>query len=341
MFLQSIASALPPLSLTQREAWEVLRGAGVPDRLRPRSASLLETILLGDSGIERRHFALEDPRAIFSLDAEGLNRMFEREAPRLAGEALRRACSAAGLEPRTVDALFICTCTGYLCPGLSSHVSEQLGLLPSAFLQDLLGLGCGAALPMIETARGYLSANPDALVATVAVEICSSAFFVDDDPGVLISLCLFGDGAAAALWSAHDAGGQWGMNGFRSLHRPEHREKIRFVNSGGRLRNQLHRSVPGLAAAAVGQLFEQRTADPDRLVAHTGGRDVIDALEATLPGGPIAETRSVLRDCGNLSSPSVLFALERTLAGGHPELRRLWLTSFGAGFSAHACELHR
>jgi predicted naringenin-chalcone synthase len=224
---------------------------------------------------------------------------------------------------------------------LSSHVSEQLGLRADAFLQDLLGLGCGAALPMLETARGYLSARPDAVVATVAVEICTSAFFVDDDPGVLISLCLFGDGAAAALWRAHDEGGQWRMNGSRSLHRPEHREKIRFVNSGGRLRNQLHRSVPGLAAGSVADLYALRTADPDRIIAHTGGRDVIDALEQVLPGGPLDHTRAVLRECGNLSSPSVLFALERALAAGNGDLRHLWLTAFGAGFAAHACEMRR
>ena len=71
---------------------------------------------------------------------------------------------------------------------------------------------------------------------------------VDDDPGVLISLCLFGDGASASLWrgEAAAAASPWRAEGFRSLHQPEHREKIRFVSDTGKLKNQLHRSVPAL-----------------------------------------------------------------------------------------------
>ena len=337
MFLQSIASAFPPNAVTQKECWAMLGGSGQMERLRPRSRDLLEKILLGDSGIASRRFAQDDLPRVLSLDAEGLHREFEKAAPLLAARALTSALEKAGVRPSELDALFVCSCTGYLCPGISSYVAELLGLGGGTYLQDLIGLGCGAALPMLESARGYLSLHPDAVVATVAVEICSAAFFLDDDPGVLISLCLFGDGAAAAVWGGSGAGLR--MNSFRTIHRPEHREKIRFVNSGGKLKNQLHRSVPGLAAEAVGELYAKRTCEPGRILSHTGGRDVIEALEAVLPGYPLHETRAVLRDFGNISSPCVLVALERALEAGSRE--NLWLTSFGAGFAAHSCELGR
>jgi len=128
----------------------------------------------------------------------------------------------------------------------------------------------------MHAAQGYLALHPDALVATVAVEICSAAFYLDDDAGVLVSACLFGDGAAAALWRGQDAGHQWRASHFRSVHLPEHREAIRFVNAGGKLKNQLHRSVPQVAGEAVEHLYAQRTGTPDRIIAHTGGRDVIE-----------------------------------------------------------------
>ena len=121
----------------------------------------------------------------------------------------------------------------------------------SAYLQDLVGLGCGAAIPMLRSAQGFLAAHPGARVATVAVEVCSAAFYADDDAGVLISLCLFGDGSAAAIWSDQAAPGRWQAGNFTTVHVPEQREKIRFVNAGGMLKNQLHRAVPGLAAEAV------------------------------------------------------------------------------------------
>lgn len=341
MYLRSIATAVPPRSFSQQECWAAFQGEGLLDSLRPRSATLVEKVLTsGAAGIERRNFALRELGPVFSRGAQELNECFEREAPALAGDAVTKALQRGGLGAEEVDALFLCTCTGYLCPGVSSHIAELLGLREDVYLADLVGLGCGAAIPMMRAAQGYLAANPGAVVATVAVEICSAAFYLNDDPGVLISLCLFGDGAAAAIWTAEGKPGDWQAGAFTTTHRPQEREKIRFVNSGGKLKNQLHRAVPGLAAEAVADLFSRREGEPNQIIAHSGGRDVVEALEGVLPF-QLTETRAVLRDHGNMSSPAVLFALERRLAEARSEDHRLWLTAFGAGFAAHACEIWR
>jgi predicted naringenin-chalcone synthase len=347
MHLQSLASAFPPGSYTQAECWQIIRDSSAAKALRGRSLKLLEKILLGDSGIERRHFCVSDPSQVFSQDAESLNREFEFHAPKLGGEALTKALSRAEIKATDLDAIFVCTCTGYICPGITSHIAEQLGMRPDAYLQDLVGLGCGAAIPTLRSAEGFLSANPDATVAVIAVEVCSAAFYIDDNPGVLISLCLFGDGASASIWrqnpSPAAAGGAiYRASNFKTVHKPDQREKIRFVNAGGKLKNQLHRSVPEVAAEAVSELFSAGP-DPDkidRILTHTGGRDVIDALESRLPVDSLTESREVLRDYGNLSSPSVLIALERHLASENPA-ENLWLTAFGAGFACHSMELSR
>ncbi len=340
MYLQSLATAFPPHAFTQAECFQILNDSGAVDGLRGRSRELLRKVLTGDSGIETRRFSDPDLARTFGRDAGQLHQHFEQHAPRLASEALLKACDLASLKPSGIDALLVCTCTGYLCPGLSSYISEILGLRPNAFLQDLLGLGCGAALPLLETARGLLAANPTATIATVAVEISSAAFYLNDEPGVLISLCLFGDGAAAAIWKGETQGGQFRFQNFRTIHKPEHREKIRFVNVGGRLKNQLHREVPELAADAVSELFGMRSGTPEHLIAHTGGRDVIEAIERVIPTHRLDATREVLRRYGNISSPSVLTALEYSLSTD-PESENLWLTAFGAGFAAHCGELHR
>ena len=339
MYLQSLASAFPGRCLTQLEALEVLKSNRSGTGLSRRGFKMIEAVLSGASGVETRHYAI-DPAQLFAMDAEALNKAFEREAPGLAARALEKACRQANIEPRAIDALMVCTCTGYLCPGVSSHLAERAGLRDEAFLNDLTGLGCGAALPTLRVAEGFLSTHPDALVATVAVEVCSAAFYLDEDAGVLVSACIFGDGSSAALWRGRDAGQQWKAGHFHSLHWPEEREKIRFVNAGGKLRNQLHRAVPKVAADAVANLFAQRSADPDQIIAHTGGRDVIDEIEGRLPQYRLGETREVLRKYGNLSSPSVLLALEERLAGDFND-QHLWLTAFGAGFAAHSCELSR
>ncbi len=145
----------------------------------------------------------------------------------------------------------------------------------------------------------------------------------------LLGICFLRETPERAIGADRRAG-KWGLL---------EREKIRFVNSGGKLKNKLHRSVPEMAGEAVAGLFSLRFAEPDQVLAHSGGRDVVEALESALPF-TLTETREVLCDHGNMSSPSVLFALEKRMAS-HPTDQRLWLTAFGAGFAAHACELWR
>jgi predicted naringenin-chalcone synthase len=340
MFLHALATAVPPFRVTQREALEGIRTTARWSTLRPRSRSLLEAILTGESGVATRHVTSTDATALDTATPDDLNRAFESTAPALAAEALRKAMARGGIDAADIDALFLCTCTGYLCPGPSSYVAEQIGLRDDVVMHDLVGLGCGAAIPTLRAASHFLAAQPQATAAVVAVEVSSTAFFLNDDPDVLISLCLFGDGASASLWcgSPERAATSWHAHDFRSKHQPAEREKIRFITEGGKLRNQLHRSVPAVAAASVRTLFEKAGLPPGvRVLSHAGGRDVIAALQAALPGHPLEETSAVLRDYGNMSSPSVLFALERALEAGVTE--PLWLTSFGAGFSTHACRM--
>jgi alkylresorcinol/alkylpyrone synthase len=370
MYLHALANVTPAQQLTQRECWEILRRARATRRLQARSRAVLEKILTGDNGIETRHFALPDLEGIFDLDAEALNAAFEREAPALGERALRAALAQAGLAAGDLDALVVCTCTGYLCPGLSSFVSERVGLRSDVFMQDIVGQGCGAAIPSLRSVSHVLAARPGARVACLAVEICSAAFYLDDDPGVLVSLCLFGDGASASIWNGHPGPTGLRCADFDTLHQPAGRECLRFENRGGKLRNKLDKTVPARAAAAVRELFGRLAAGQNggapvdgragigRVLTHAGGKKVLEALAGALDGRfPLTESAAVLRRCGNMSSPSVLFALGEYLQRGargegdsaaaevsSPTAANgedLWLTSFGAGFTCHALRLTR
>jgi alkylresorcinol/alkylpyrone synthase len=341
MYLHALATAVPEATYTQPDCWEIISRSPARQRLKRRSVLILHSILSGDHGIATRHFAMPDIERVFDRTPDELNAAFRMEAPKLAGRALAAALDKAGLVPSELDALFICTCTGYLCPGLTSYVSEQMGMRSNALLHDLAGLGCGAAIPTLRAVSHLLAADPNAVVACVAVEICSAAFYLDDDPGVLISACLFSDGAAATIWRGKPAASGLRCFEFQTLHIPAERDKLRFEMREGKLRNLLHRTVPELAAGAVGQLWNSRGSRPvSRVVAHTGGRDVLAALEGSLPGYSLDASIRVLSACGNMSSPSVLFALEESLRTAAPGADGdFWLVSFGAGFSAHACRV--
>ncbi|MEM8867079.1 MAG: stilbene synthase [Verrucomicrobiota bacterium] len=340
MHLISVASSFPKLVFTQSDCLDVLKASSYWESLSSRSLSILQKVLEGDNGIRQRHFAADALEQVWQRSAQELNESYEREAPKLGADAVRQALDRAGLLPREVDILLVSTCTGYLCPGLASHMIEQLGLRRDVFAQDLTGHGCGAAIPLVQLASAYSKLYPEARIVTAEVEVCSAAFYLDDDIGVLISACLFGDGASAQVWSS--TGGDYAVDHFRSVHRPDCREALRFVNHQGQLKNRLHKSVPSIVAESVKELYEQETGETDRRpVLHGGGRDVLDALEGIFDSNSLQPMRQVLKDCGNMSSPSLFVALERILEAADLGNESLWLCGFGAGFSAHCACLPR
>lgn len=174
------------------------------------------------------------------------------------------------------------------------------------------------------------------------MEVCSAAFCLDDDPGVIISACLFSDDAAATIWRTTPGPTALRAFEFNTLLVPADRDKLRFEQSDSKLRNFLDRTVRTLAANAVRRLWSHRGPRPvSRVVAHPGGRDVLDAVAPVVAPQSFAASTRVLRDNRNMSSPSVLFALEETLRETTPNTADgdFWLVSFCAEFSAHSCRL--
>jgi alkylresorcinol/alkylpyrone synthase len=349
MFITAVGTAVPAKRYSQRECWDALHAAPQFRALRAPSRALLERVLTGEHGVRTRHLALERLAEAFVIDADALARRFLEHAPELATRAARRALDRAGISPLEIDALLISTCTGYLCPGLTSHVGERLGLRADVLGLDLVGQGCGAALPNLRTAEALLAAGRAAHVLCVCVEVCSAALYIDDDPGVLVSACLFGDGAGAALVSS-----RWSGRGRRARWRdavshtdPAKRDTLRMETRNGLLRNILSRDVPQLAAERANQLLEEvllknqlRKSDIASWIWHAGGRTVLERLRA-VTGLAEEDTRrsaELLERFGNLSSPFVLFVLEKALEERAPS-GAWWMSSFGAGFSCHGALL--
>ncbi len=349
MYLTGLGTAVPVRGFSQAECLEALEAAPQFPQLKPRSRELLRKVLSADNGIAKRHFAVTALEEGFVLTPDALHARFVRHAPTLAARSAEQAMAKARLLPNEVDAVIVSTCTGYLCPGLSGHVIEALGLRPDIQALDLVGQGCGAALPNCRAASALLAAGQARHVLSVCVEVCSAAFYMDDDPGVLISACLFGDGAAAALWSArpsaHARRVEWTTA--KSVVSPAERDSLRFEQRGGMLRNILSLGVPKLAARHAGTLLDEMLDgdSPTRTevvgwILHAGGREVLAALQRRLGLTPedLRPSTETLRDFGNLSSPFVFFVLDRALAQGAPG-GWWWMCSFGAGFSCHGAFL--
>jgi predicted naringenin-chalcone synthase len=249
MFITGLGTAVPPQRYAQGAGWEALLQSTRYHQLQPRSRAILKKVLNGSSGIATRHLALENLGQAFELTPDVLQARFTRNAPLLATQAAERALANAGNRPDEVDALVISTCTGYLCPGLTSYVSERLGCRPDVLTLDLVGQGCVAAMPNLSTSEALLAAGRCQRVLSICVEVCSAALYFDDDPGVLISACLFGDGAGAAVLANSPDGKRpvkWKTSG--SCCSRTSRDLLRFEHKAGMLRNILAPQVPALAA---------------------------------------------------------------------------------------------
>jgi predicted naringenin-chalcone synthase len=349
MFITGIGTANPSQRYTQAECWRALQESKQFKQLDWRARTVLQKVLLGENGIRTRYLALNPLTEVFDATPDRLHQRFAQHAPALAAQAAECALQQADHQAHEIDAVIISTCTGYLCPGLSSYVAERLGLRPDVLGLDLVGQGCGAALPNLRTAEALLAAKRCKRVLSICVEVCSAAFYIDNDPGVLISDCLFGDGAAAVV--LEDAPNQqsrrieWKETASRID--PLERDTLRFEQKNGMLRNILTTPVPQLAARNAELVLDKvldkagiSRSEISTWIWHAGGRDVLAALQQqlNLAAADLDWSSAVLSEFGNLSSPFVYFVLQSALKGNAPG-GWWWLSSFGAGFSCHGALL--
>jgi len=349
MYLNAIGTALPGRRFTKRECWDAFNSSPWFERLDPRSRAITKLVLSRDNGIEERWLSVDSLEEVFAIDPDTLHRRFSLHAPRLAAAAGRAALQRAVLEPESIDAVIVTTCTGYLCPGLSGYAVERLGLRHDVLGFDLVGQGCAGALPNWQLANALLQSEQCDRVLSICVEVCSAALYLDDDPGVLISACLFGDGAGAAVLSRIEPPNrrriEWRES--TSMIEPGDREALRFEHRDGMLRNILTRAVPRIAAQHALEILIKTLARAGLArgqikgwIMHAGGRDVLIALEESLclPPQALRHSRDTLRRYGNLSSAFVYFVLDAALADGTPG-GWWWMSSFGAGFTCHGALL--
>ncbi|OGS17858.1 MAG: polyketide synthase [Elusimicrobia bacterium RIFOXYA2_FULL_40_6] len=339
--IAGVSAVVPPFSLSQQEAENFVK-RNYEGKLNRRSLSILSRTLKHPS-IKKRHFSFENPEVLIDEDPDKRIKRFTESSIELSAKAIENVLAKTGLKPGDITGLVVNTCTGYICPGLSTYLIEKLGLNRSVRSYDLVGSGCGGAVPNLQICEALLKESSDNIVLSVSVEICSSTFQMTDDPSQLISDCLFGDGASACVLWNRPEGLALVLSESRFL--PEYREDIRFVHKNGQLHNQLSARLPDLAGKAVSGLIKDilakaglEPADIKHWALHPGGENIINALikETGLTEENVSCTRAILSKYGNMSSPTAIFVLNEILDKGVKREDFFLLASFGAGFSGHA-----
>lgn len=233
----SIATANPPFSFTQEEAYKL---SGYDDKK-------IKAIFL-NSGIRKRHFFVRPGDKVPNESVNELNARYKEGAVETGARAISECLKNAGTNH--IDFLAVATCTGYLCPGLSSIYVKKLSLNKSLQRTDIQGMGCAGALPALQRGWDHVRANSGSNALVTAAEICSAAYFIDDSSSDLsihssmetvIGNVICGDGAAAVLLDGNHADGMPYILGFHTEIFSDYIDSVGFSSIGGSLRSYLAR----------------------------------------------------------------------------------------------------
>ena len=335
----SIGRATPSLRVTQEQSFQYSGYQG--DAIRR---------LFLNTGIDFRHFYFENaPR--LDEDSDQLNRRYLRGAIETGCKAARLCLEAAGLSPRDVDLFVVCTSTGYVCPDIGSRLIGHMDLRPDVQRASMVGLGCAGAIPSLQRACDFTQAHPGRIALMLAVEICSACYYVDDTVETVVGSALCADGAAAVLLTSGSLAESPypEIVDFQSFLDPTHLDLVGLEHRNGKLRIVLGAQVRDVAFSliqgALTPLLERNSLSQSDIrfwVAHPGGRKVIENLENHLGLGAseLSFSKAVLRNFGNMSSPTVLFVLDEVIRHGEPKPGD-WgvMTALGPGMAAEAALL--
>lgn len=313
----SIGRAIPSLRVTQEQSFEYSGYQG--DSIRR---------LFLNTGIDFRHFYLQNA-LLLDENSDELNRRYLHGAMETGCEAVRACLAAGGLSPRNVDLFVVCTSTGYVCPDIGSRLIGYLGLRPDVQRASMVGLGCAGAIPSLQRACDFAQAHPGRIALMLAVEICSACYYVDDTLETVVGNALCADGAAAVLL----ANGSWPKGpyptivDFASFLDPEHLDLVGLEHRDGKLRIVLGAEVPAVAFSliqgALAPLLQRHGLSQSDIrfwVMHPGGSKVLVNLgqQLGLTDSALHCAKTVLRNYGNMSSPTVLFVLDEVIRQSEP-----------------------
>lgn len=358
--IAGLATAQPPRSITQAEACDhALPLVCQTDR----QARILQEIY-ERTEIERRSIVLAECAHSGQLTMPFLARQiggaengpgtgermlaYEREAGPLALRASRLALEDAGITAGQVTHLITVSCTGFFAPGFDISLIKELPLAPSVARAQIGFMGCHGVLNALRIAQSIAAAEANARILICAVELCSLHFQYEWTADNVVANSLFADGAGALVLANSDRvrANPWTATGFHSRVIPESEKLMTWRIGNHGFTMTLSPLVPNLVsqhlpAWIAGWLNESdlTPAEIESWAIHPGGPRILDAVAESLnlSERAMAPSRRLLSDCGNMSSPSVIFVLERLRAEN--AARPCVVLGFGPGISFEAALL--
>lgn len=340
--IAAVATAVPPHVVTQPAARAF---AAAHFRAHRRDVERLLPVF-DHTGIATRHTCVPPEWFTAPHDAREKNELYIDWSTRLGAEVVRSLAAGSSLSLTEITHIIFVSTTGLATPSIDSRLLNVLGLSERVVRTPIWGLGCAGGAAGLALAHRLAMGDPDAVIALVCVELCSLTFHhADFSKSNFIATALFADGAAGVLVTGDSrpaAGPRILAVGTTTW--PGSLEVMGWNFDAVGMQVVFSQAIPRIVRERVrdntAEFLRRHGRDFAGIghwIVHPGGTKVMAAYEDALALGPdtLRHARAVLRDCGNMSSPTVLFVLERLLRSGetHPGEYGL-LTALGPGFSA-------
>lgn len=272
-------------------------------------------------------------------------RSYERHAAPLALTACRAALDEAAVDPGTITHLVTVSCSGFSAPGVDIELIKSLGLSPEVPRSNIGFMGCHGALNGLRVARSFAEADPEARVLLCAVELCTLHAHYGWDPEQIVANAIFSDGAAALVGAGREnaSSGSWEVAANGACILPDSEDAMTWQIGDHGFEMTLSPRVPDLIRQHLRPWLVEWLADHELSISdvgswavHPGGPRILDAVAGAtgLEKPALATSYEVLERFGNMSSPTVLFLLERLRRDG-AELPIVAL-GFGPGLAIEA-----
>jgi predicted naringenin-chalcone synthase len=304
-----------------------------------RKERLMFRKIFSSSGIEKRHFVVDDfskqkGEYSFFENSDTLDpapqvskrmQLYQQHALQLSIDAVNDCLWSIGFDKKKITHIVTFSCTGMYAPGLDVELVETMKLDPHVERTCINFMGCYAAFNALKSAYHIVRSEPGANVLLVGVELCSLHYINNNVPDQVIANAIFADGASAVLVSADEEllsnpRTKLELNKFYSEFAYAGKDEMVWSIGDFGFTLRLSSYVPDMIRQGIKELTEKlfkrcgvSAEEVSYYAIHPGGMKILQACEEALQitREHNAVSYDVLKNYGNMSSVTVLFVLKQ------------------------------
>lgn len=326
----SIGTAIPEYKHKQEEILDFMQKVFALNEKDQRKLKYLYR----QSGIDTRYSVIPDyslPASAWQFYSPSENlepfpkleqrmQWYQRYAAQLSLEAINKCVEK--FSGNTISHLITVSCTGMSAPGLDLELLELLQLPVNTFHTSVNFMGCYAAIHALKMADAFCKADKKANVLIVCTELCTLHFQKEHTLDNMTSSMLFSDGAAAVLVTGNDEQQGLTIDHFYSTVAVKGKKDMAWELSSKGFLMTLSGYIADLIEADFNNLVTNAlaTANLDKKnithwCIHPGGKKILEAVHKSLDfsNGQLEPCYTILKEYGNMSSPTVLFVLKKIM----------------------------